>query len=415
LKKLAASLAPSGLIEMALLAVDEARARILFGVKPLAADSVKLAQACGRVLARDVKAKRDQPPFAASAMDGYAVRHADLGELPAPLKLIGVSAAGHGFKGTVTHGTAVRILTGAPLPKGADTIVIQENTDAAGKRIAIHGETPRGKNIRPAGLDFARGDLLVARGTCLTPRDIGLLAAGNSAAVPVYRKPRVVLFTTGDELVLPGKRPRADQIVSSNSHALSAMVESFGADVVNLGIVRDDLKATMVAVRKGLGADVLLTTGGASVGDHDYVQAAFKACGVNISFWKIALRPGKPFMYGRKGRTHVMGLPGNPVSALVTARIFLKPLLRCMLGLSASEAEATAVLDGTLPANDQRQDYVRASLETHADGRRVVKPFDAQDSSMQRVMQQSQAFIIRAPGAAAVTDGNIVPVMLIDF
>ncbi len=195
----------------------------------------------------------------------------------------------------------------------------------------------KGKNIRRAGLDFARGNQLVPKATQLSPRDIGLLAAGNAAKVNVYRRPKIVLFTTGDELVLPGMRPRADQIVSSNSHAIAAMLHQFGAEVVTLGIVKDNLKATIAAVRKGLGADVLLTTGGASVGDHDYVQEAFKACGIKIGFWKIALRPGKPFMYGRKGRTHVMGLPGNPVSALVTARIFLKPLLNAMTGRPTDE------------------------------------------------------------------------------
>jgi molybdopterin molybdotransferase len=400
---------------MALLPVDEARRQILQGVMPLPAETIELAQALHRTLARDVHAKRNQPPFAASAMDGYAVRHQDVEVLPATLTVVGTSAAGHGFKGRVNAGHAVRILTGAPLPAGADTVVIQENVLVTGDRISVEAATPRGKNIRRAGLDFAKGDLLVAKGTVLKPRDIGLLAAGNNATVKVYRKPRIVLFTTGDELVLPGNRPRADQIVSSNSHALAAMGLAFEAEVINLGIVTDDLRKTISAVRKGLGADVLVTTGGASVGDHDYVQAAFKACGVRLNFWKIALRPGKPFMYGRKGPTHVMGLPGNPVSALVTARIFLKPLLSVMNGLAADDPVFTAVLDGTLPSNDERQDYVRASLTVHPDGRRVVAPFAAQDSSMQRVMQSSQALIVRPPLAPAAASGDTVQVLLVDF
>jgi molybdopterin molybdotransferase len=400
---------------MALLPVEEALARILKGVKPLASESVDLDKACGRVLANDVKAKRNQPPFPASAMDGFAVLHEDVAVLPTELKIIGTSAAGHGFKGHVKPGSAVRILTGAPLPKGADTVVIQENTTRDGNQLRIIEATPKGKNIRRAGLDFAKGDLLVPKGTKLSPRDIGLLAAGNNASVPSYRRPTVVLFTTGDELVLPGQRPRADQIVSSNSHALTAMVEQFGADVVNLGIVRDDLKATKTAIKKGLGSDVLLTTGGASVGDHDYVQEAFKACGVKIDFWKIALRPGKPFMYGRKGRTHVMGLPGNPVSALVTARIFLKPLLQVMMGLLAEEAEVTAILSHPLPRNDQRQDYLRATMTVAPDGRRTVTPFSAQDSSMQRTLQSSQALIIRPPNAPEAPKSSSVPVLLLDF
>jgi molybdopterin molybdotransferase len=400
---------------MALLAVEDALARILVGAKSLAAETVRLDQACGRVLARSVFAKRNQPPFSASAMDGYAVRHADLGSLPVTLKLIGVSAAGHAFNGQVKTGTTVRILTGAPLPKGADTIVIQENTTRNGTVVNILNETALGKNIRRPGLDFAKGDLLVPANKILSPRDLGLLAAGNNSVVKVYRKPKLVLFTTGDELVLPGKRPRADQIVSSNSHALAAMAQQFGAEVVNLGIVKDSLKATIAAVRKGLGADVLLTTGGASVGDHDYVQAAFKACGVAIGFWKIALRPGKPLMYGRKGKTHVMGLPGNPVSALVTARIFLKPLLDVMAGQTPADNNLTAILDGHLPENDHRQDYIRATLSEKPDGRRIVTPFPQQDSSMQRTLQSSHALIIRAPNAQSAKTGDAVSVMLLDF
>jgi molybdopterin molybdotransferase len=397
---------------MALLPVAEAQSRILNGVKPAATESVKLEKALGRVLAVDVRARRNQPPFAASAMDGYAVRHEDLAT---PLTVIGTSAAGHAFKGSVKAGTAVRILTGAPLPKGADTIVIQENVSRDGHVLRVVEETPKGKNIRRAGLDFASGDVLVSAATRLKPRDIGLLAAGNAAEVKVFRRPRVVLFTTGDELVLPGGRPRADQIFSSNSHALAAMAAQLGAGVVNLGIVKDSLKATVAAVKKGLGADVLLTTGGASVGDHDYVQEAFKACGVKIDFWKIAMRPGKPFMYGRKGRTHVMGLPGNPVSALVTARLFLKPLLEALQALTPNESESVAVLEGRLPANDARQDYIRAVLEVAPDGRRTVKPHAAQDSSMQRIMQSSQALIVRPPGAPEAVSGTSVSVLILDF
>jgi molybdopterin molybdotransferase len=400
---------------MALLPVDDALKQILDGVNPLSVETIELALALGRTLAVDVYAKREQPPFDASAMDGYALRHADVVKLPATLKLAGTSAAGHSYKGRVQAGEAVRILTGAPVPDGVDTIVIQENVTASTGEITVHTETPQGKNIRRAALDFAKGDLLVAKGTRLAPRDIGLLAAGNAARLRVHRKPKIVLFTTGDELVLPGNRPRADQIVSSNSHALAAMAEAYGADVLNFGIVPDDLKKTMAAVREGLGADLLLTTGGASVGDHDHVQAAFKACGVAINFWKIALRPGKPFMYGRKGHTHVMGLPGNPVSALVTARIFMKPLLQAMAGLAVAEPTLTASLNGTLPANDDRQDYVRATMKVEADGHRIVSPFAAQDSSMQRVLQNANAFIVRAPGAAAVQHGDDVPILLIDF
>lgn len=400
---------------MALLEVDVALERILRGVKPLTTELVDLDKASGRVLAVDVVAKRNQPPFNSSAMDGYAVRHNDIQSLPAILTLAGTSAAGHAFKGSVRPGTAVRILTGAPVPHGTDTVVIQENVRVDGKHVHILEAAPKGKNIRPAGLDFTKGQLLVPAFTCLTPRDIGVLAAGNVARVKVFRKPRIVLFTTGDELVLPGQKPRADQIVSSNSHALAAMGQHFGAEVINLGIVRDSLKATIAAIKKGLSADILLSTGGASVGDHDYVQEAFKACGIDIAFWKIALRPGKPFMYGRKARTHVMGLPGNPVSALVTARIFLKPLLMALQGLPAAEAVTTAILDGSLPANDQRRDYMRATMAVASDGQRRVSPFSTQDSSMQHMFRSSQALIIREPHEKSAQSGDRVSILPLDF
>lgn len=400
---------------MALVPVDEARSRILKGVKPLPAELVKLQNARGRVLAKPVAAKRDQQPFAASAMDGFAVRAEDTNAVPARLKLIGSSAAGHGFTGALKAGTAVRILTGAPLPRGADAIVIQENTTYDDRTVNVLQPAIAGKHIRRKALDFASGDLLVEAGRRLGPRDIGLLAAGNAPQVSVHRKPRVVLFTTGDELVLPGQAPKAHQIVSSNSHALQALIEGFGAEVVNLGIVRDTLKATIVAVRKGLTADVLVSTGGASVGDTDFVQEAFKASGVRIDFWKIALRPGKPFMYGRKGKTHVMGLPGNPVSALITARIMLKPLIAAMQGLPTGEPEVLARLATALPANDGRQDYIRATLSVDPDGRRTATPFAAQDSSMQRTLQLSQALIIRPPEAPAAPVGTQVPVLILDF
>jgi molybdopterin molybdotransferase len=400
---------------MALMHVADALERILKNVRPLKMEKILLEEACSRVLALTSKARRTQPPFVASAMDGYAVRHGDITAAPVTLKLIGTSAAGHGFGGVVKPGTAVRILTGAPLPKGADTVVIQENTKVSNFNLNVLETATMGKNIRRAGLDFAKGDILVERGAKLSPRDIGVLAAGNHALVAVFQKPRVVIFTTGDELVLPGEKPKADQIFSSNSHALSAMLQQFGADVVNLGIVKDNLKATIKAVQKGFAADVLITTGGASVGDHDYVQAAFKACGVKIDFWKIALRPGKPFMYGRKGTTHVMGLPGNPVSALVTARIFLKPLLNLMSGLPVGEPDHQAVLQGVLPQNDNRQDYIRATLTIAADGQRIVTPFAMQDSSMQRVLQSSQALIVRPPIADAAQNGDVVSVLLLDF
>jgi len=400
---------------MALLPVADALARILDGVKPLGSEAIALERAADRVLAEAVVAKRDQPPFPASAMDGYAVRHADVEALPATLRVAGMSAAGHGYRKMVEPGAAIRILTGAPVPAGADTVVIQENTTREGDTLTVVNPTVKGRNIRRAGLDFAKGDTVLEAGARLRPRDIGLAAAANAAKLRVRMKPRVILFTTGDELVLPGGRARPDQIYSSNSHALAAMVEALGASVTNLGIVRDTLAATKAAVRKGMKGDILLTTGGASVGDHDYVQEAFKACGIAIDFWKIAMRPGKPFMYGRKGKLHVMGLPGNPVSALVTARLFLKPLIDTMLGLPSETVPPHGILTAPLAANDDRQDYIRATLAIDSHGRRSVSPFPVQDSSMQRTMQQAQCLIIRPPLAPAAQPGQSVPILLIDF
>lgn len=400
---------------MALLPVSDALARILDGVKPLPAESISMGDALGRVLAAPVVAKRDQPPFPASAMDGYAVRHADVTALPATLHIAGVSAAGHGYRKAIRPGQAIRILTGAPVPSGADTVVIQENTRREGDTLTILHPTAQGKNIRRPGLDFTAGNMLLEAGQKLRPRDIGLAAAGNAATLRVRRRPRVFLFTTGDELVLPGNRPAPDQIISSNSNAIAAMAASLGASVINLGIVKDSLAATKAAVNRGLKGDILLTTGGASVGDHDHVQEAFKACGIRIGFWKIAMRPGKPFMYGRKGKAHVMGLPGNPVSALVATRLFLKPLIDAMLGLPRELSPPLAMLSVPMAANDDREDYVRAILETAPDGRRSVRPFGQQDSSMQRTMQIASALIIRPVHAAPAAEGTLVPVLLLDF
>lgn len=397
---------------MALMPVEEALARVLSAGKNLGSELVKLDHVIGRVLTKDLKARRDQPPFQSSAMDGYAVRHSDLDER---LILIGVSAAGHAFKGIIKKGQAVRILTGAPLPRGADTIVIQENVSVDGKYIVVHEAPALGRNIRPQGLDFKKNDILIAANTRISARDIGLMASANAATVSVRKRPRVVLFTTGDELVLPGDRPRTDQIFSSNSQALAAMLSSWEAEVINLGIVRDDMQATMAAIKKGAQADILVTTGGASVGDHDYVQEALKRSGVKIDFWKIALRPGKPLMFGTKGKLSVLGLPGNPVSALVCARIFLKPLIEKMLGLDARDAPVMARLAAALPANDERQDYLRATLRYEADGARVVEVFSKQDSSMQRNLRDADCLIVRPPLAPEVVKEALVPILLLNF
>jgi molybdopterin molybdotransferase len=416
LKKPAASLGVFKRSElMALMPVDQALAHILATAKIMPGERIALERSSGRILAEDVKANRDQPPFQSSAMDGYAVRHADITSVPTQLSLVGVSAAGHAFRGTLKEGQAVRILTGAPLPKGADTIVIQENTKLVGIHLNILEATALGRNIRAIGLDFKKSDTLIPRGTKLNARDIGLAAAGNTAMVRVRRKPRLVLFTTGDELVLPGQKPRADQIISSNSHALSAMATAWGSEVINLGIIKDSLKATEAAIRKAKTADILITTGGASVGDHDYVQQAFKNCDIKIDFWKIALRPGKPLMFGTKGKLRVIGLPGNPVSALVCARLFLKPLLDAMQGVSDERSIVRARLGSPLPANDGRQDYLRATLTIAPDGTRTATAFSKQDSSMQRALRNADCLIIREPNGSELAAGALISVLLLDF
>ena len=400
---------------MALIPVEEARARILKTVKPLPSEAVKLDRAIGRVLAKPLKAVRNQPPFDASAMDGYAVIAADVATVPATLRLIGHSAAGHAFKGRLKRGECVRIFTGAPVPKGADAVVIQENTEASGKAIRVLQPAKPEQNIRFAGLDFRKGDALLPAGLALGARDIGLAAAANAGVLPVRRRPVVALIATGDELVLPGGTPRADQIVSSNSHALAAMAEHLGATVMNLGIVPDNLKATERAIARASMADILVTTGGASVGDHDYVQEALKNSGVAIDFWKIAMRPGKPFMYGRRRGQHVLGLPGNPVSSLVCARLFLKPLIDALLGLPAGDDLVEARLGASMKENDSRQDYVRATLVEAADGSRTVTPFGKQDSSMQRTFREAHALIVRPPFAKVAGQGDVVKILRLDF
>jgi molybdopterin molybdotransferase len=349
-------------------------------------------------------------------MDGYAVLSSDLAAVPVTLKVIGVSAAGHRFKGMVRAGEAVRIFTGAPMPRGADAVVIQENTEPqAGEHVLVLQGVKAAQNVRFAGLDFRRGENLIPAATRLNARDIGLAAAANAGTLWVRKKPLVALFATGDELVLPGTAPGADQIVSSNSNALAAMAESFGAEVINFGIIPDKLRATERAIAKASDADILITTGGASVGDHDYVQEALKNSGVKIDFWKIAMRPGKPFMYGRKGALQVMGLPGNPVSALVCARLFLKPLLDAMLGLPAGDDLVEARLGAAMKENDGRQDYVRATVNLAMDGSRTVTPFSRQDSSMQRTFREAHALIVRPPHAPPANMGDVVKILRLDF
>jgi molybdopterin molybdotransferase len=314
---------------MALVPLQQALSQVLKGAKPLDAEDIPLSNAQGRILAAGLKAQRAQPPFAASAMDGYAVRADDVQSVPVELNVVGEAPAGHGYMGRVRKGQAVRIFTGAPLPKGTDTIVIQENTEPASEKafVRVLEKASEGQFVRAAGLDFRKGETLLPRMTRLGAREIGLAAAMNHERVSVVRKPSVAILATGDELVEPGGNPRDDQIISSNSMALAAMITTFGGDPVDLGLVPDRLPKIEDAISRAGGADILLTIGGASVGDHDLVQDAMTAQGVKLDFWKIAMRPGKPLMFGRRGEQRVIGLPGNPVSAMVCTRLFIKPLI----------------------------------------------------------------------------------------
>ncbi len=393
-----------------LLPVAEALQRVLASAPdPLAAETIPLVEARGRTLAHDLAALRTQPPFNASAMDGYALRAADLGALPAQLKVIGASAAGHGFAGAVGPGEAVRIFTGAPVPAGADTVIIQENTTADGDHVTILEAEAKGRNIRLAGLDFHEGDALLARGLRLGPCELALAAAMNHGTVPVTRRPRIALLATGDELVKPGDALGPDQIVTSNTYAVGAYAQAAGAEVIDLGIAGDTFAAIEAGIRaaREAGADVLVTLGGASVGDHDLVQTALANEGMELGFWRIAMRPGKPLMHGRIGDMRILGLPGNPVSAIVCGVLFLVPLIRALAGDPQAGADQTeaAVLGCDLPANDSREDYLRATLASGG-SLPVATPFGRQDSSMLRVLASSHCLVLRPPHAPAAKAGE---------
>jgi molybdopterin molybdotransferase len=392
-----------------LLSVADAQALVLKDAQPLAAEDVPLTQAHGRVLAADLAALRTQPPAAVSAMDGYAVRAADVATAPARLKLVGEVAAGHPFDSSVGAGEAARIFTGGVVPPGADTIVIQEHTAREGDTVVVQKASTGGRHIRPEGLDFKSGDVLLPRGKRLTARDLALAAAMNHPVVPAHRAARVALLATGDELVKPGTTPGYGQIVYSNGYALMAQVAAEGAEVIDLGLAPDRLDATIAAVAraKSLGVDVLVTTGGASVGEHDLVQKAFAAEGMALSFWKVALRPGRPLMHGRLGTMEVLGLPGNPVSAFVCGVLFLSPLLRRLAGRADLGPDTeSAVLGCDLAANDERTDYMRAELAVRADGTMVATPFLVQDSSMLAPLAKAGCLVIREPYAPAAAAGN---------
>ena len=393
--------------------VSEALQRVLDDAPPLGIETAPLADALGRVLAEDLAAKRTQPPADVSAMDGYAVRANDVAQAPATLKLIGEVAAGHPFEGAVGPGEAARIFTGGLVPDGADCVVIQEVTRRDGEHVVIERSAIRGRNIRCKGIDFSAGDVLLSRGTRLNDRDLMLAASMNYADVPVHRRPKVAVIGTGDELVPPGTEPEAGEIVYSNGFALTALAHSEGAEARDFGIARDRIESIVEKLREARvwGADVLVTTGGASVGEHDLVQRALRAEGLDLSFWRVALRPGRPMMHGRLGELHVLGVPGNPVSSYVCSFLFLVPLIRKLSGRADLEhVRETARLGRDLPENDEREDYLRASLTQGPDGP-VATPVTSQDSSLMAPLSRAGCLVIRPARAPAASAGSLCSIL----
>ena len=395
-----------------MISVEEALARLLAPLEPLPPEQISIVDGLGRVLAEDIAARRTQPPFAVSAMDGYAVRAGDLKTVPVELRIVAEVPAGAGFGGQVGSGEAARIFTGAPLPAGTDTIVIQENTERHGDRVRVLEGAPRGRHVRREGLDFAEGEALLQAKRRLTARDIGLLAAMNRPWLLVRRRPRIGILSTGDEIVMPGDPIGPHQIVSSNSLALSAFVSACGGIPISAGNAPDDPEALRRIAAATSGVDLLVTTGGASVGEHDLVRDALAADGLELDFWQIAMRPGKPLMVGRYRGTPMVGLPGNPVSTLVCALLFLRPALDRLSGVAPTEEAApTARLGAALPKNDRRQDYLRSRLSRAADGALEVFPFEVQDSSMMRLLAMADCLVVRPPHAPALAAGATVPIV----
>lgn len=402
---------------MALLPVSDALDRLLKIAAPITrSELVGLHEAMGRVLAKDVAARVTHPAFDNSAMDGYAGRHEDFADIGTQLEVIGESAAGRGFGGHVGPGQVVRIFTGAPVPAGADTVLIQEDAEKQPDgRIRTTFAPGKGRHIRPKGQDFATGDIVLLAGHPLDAGRLTVAAAMNHPQLPVFKRPKVAILATGDELLLPGSVPGPDQIIASNTYGVAAIARDNGAEIIDLGIVRDDKAAIAAAVAQAqaAGSDVLVTLGGASVGDHDLVQSTLVESGMVLDFWQIAMRPGKPLMVGSLPGMTVLGLPGNPVSSLVCSLLFLEPLVRHLGSLPPRDRSGTAKTLTTLPANDKRQDYVRARLRRGSDGLLQAETFSRQDSSMMQVFAQSDCLIIRPPHAPAAEAGTLCDVMVL--
>ncbi len=396
-----------------MISAEQAISKVTGEMRLMATETVPLRAALGRVLAAAPAAGTTHPPTDVSAMDGYAVKMEDVKAVPVTLEQIGESVAGGGFAGVLGGGQAVRIFTGAPLPKGADAIVIQEVTEKNATAVTVKESPTPGRFIRHAGMDFKKGDVLVAAGKVLSGRDIGILAAMNAAEVSVRKRPGIAILATGDELVWPGETPGPGQIISSNSFALAAYVRELGGEPLDLGIARDTESSLHEKMAGAKSADMLVTIGGASVGDYDLVGKVLAEEGMKLGFYKVAMRPGKPLIFGRLGDRYgsipVLGLPGNPVSAGVTAVVVLRPAMMVMLGLAVDrEHPQTAKLGRDLGENDWRQDYLRARLTVNKSGERVATPFDAQDSAMTARFAEADCLLVRAPFAAPARAGENV-------
>jgi molybdopterin molybdotransferase len=397
-----------------MISVADARARILAALHPTPAEIVALPDAWNRVTATPVVSRLTQPPADVSAMDGYALRATD-GTLGATLHVIGSAPAGHPFARTVGPGQAVRLFTGSVVPPGGDAILLQEDATATGTEVRVNEAVVAGRHIRRAGQDFAAGDAVVPAGRRLTARDIGLAAAANHPWLTLHRRPRIAILATGDEIAMPGEPIPPGGIVSSNSHALAALVRAAGGEPVVLPVAADTREAVAAVADSVLGMDMLVTTGGASVGDHDLVIESLKSRGLELDFWQIAMRPGKPLLFGKLGDVAVLGLPGNPVSALVCSILFLLPALSRLSGLPAAAPPTVQALAGApLKANDHRADHLRATVTADSQGRIVVTPFPVQDSAMLRRLAHADALILRAPNAPAVPEGTEVTVIRLD-
>ncbi|MEX0839479.1 MAG: gephyrin-like molybdotransferase Glp [Parvibaculum sp.] len=394
-----------------LLPVEEARARILMGLPTTGIESVSLRDALGRVLAEEAIARRTQPPADISAMDGYAVRAADVAEVPARLRVIGEAAAGGFHDGKLGIGEAVRIFTGAPLPRGADSIIIQEDTARDGDIVIVNEAARQGQHVRVTGLDFRTGDAGLPAGRKLSPADIALAAAMNLPVLAVHRRPVIAFFSTGDELVAPGTEPGPNQIVSSNNDGLGALIAEAGGVPLDLGIASDNEGEIRAAAARAGDADMLVTLGGASVGEHDLIQRALAPAGLDIDFWKVAMRPGKPLMFGKLGALPMLGLPGNPVSAFVCATIFLRPAIARLQGGDSALHTTQARLGSALPANRAREDYVRAALDHIVDELPIATPYEPQDSSMLSILSRAGCLVIRPVGARTAQAGETVTVL----